>query len=696
MAGKQIFIKILIPFLLFLVCFPILIYTSYPSIGWWDSGGEAVNAFRLSIPGASGSILYILLGRFFTILFFFVSPIRAITLVSIFSTSLAALFFYFTLKLILNRLDPSIENWVKMSTALVTAVSLPFLFSIWSESHVCRVYSLGLLITSILAFISVKIWLTEDEYLKMRLFLIGIYFLGLDFAAHRLNQPFVVFFLLALFLQKHKWLFKYQFWLITLSVYLLSLTVHFYLLARSPLNPPLYMEEVKSFGQLISWIRMERYGESNFKILFSRRAPFWDYQLKFMYLRYFAWNFFGTNGKGLIPLLNYILFFLGSIGFFLSFFKSKKIWIYLFILFSIFSFILAFYFNVSDGFHHIREIDRLYLPSFLIFLIWVGIGLYFSIAYILKILPGTSFVRKISFTLLIIIAVLFLPVNLIFSNWQKCNKQNYYFPEDFAMNLLSSCEKNGVLFTNGDNDTYPLWYLQHVKGYRQDVIVANIPLLNINFFQEQLSKLDNSFLPDANLLKLPAITTILLPDSLKIKIPPPLIPVNKFQGYDTLEIKFEGHPLNDQKLLLIQDQVILSFLKKNMWGRPVYFASTVNARNRVGLEDYLGFTGIVSKLIPEKRIEIIPQELEKNLTKTYQFRFLNDPKVYLNSSQSAIYNNYRYAFIRLADYYLEQGNYDKVIKIFSEMKDKLPDWRFSEHQNKIVVDFEKKLNKYIK
>ncbi len=674
-----------IPVILFLFTFSILQYTAYPSIGWWDSGEYAVISTNLSVPGPGGSILFVLLGWLSTKLFFFVAPIKAITLVSIISTALSSVFFYYTILMILKKFSEKNEL-AKMTISFIIASSIPFLYSIWQEAHVSRVYTLGLLLTSILIFCTFSIWLTEDEGKKVKFFLFLIFILGLDFSAHRLNSPFIplIFVLIFLFLRNN--LLNFKFWFAVIFLYFMGLSIHSYLLIRSQFYPLLDMGNTHTFQQLFSWIKMEQYGGGfNILNLFKRNAPLWDYQIKFMYLRYFSWNFLGIENSGnFLSFLSKLSFILGSIGFIYSLFRKFKIWILIFITFLLYSIILILYLNVQAGFHNVREIDRLFIPSFYIFTIWVSIGLYFIFVIIDKLISKINFNRKIIYSVVIIIAILILPLNMLISNWDECNKNKYYFPVDFAYNILSSCEKNAVLFTNGDNDTYPLWYLQYVEGYRTDVCVANLSLLNLRSYVEQITKKPFYFPIDSMVMKTFGFepSTLGKPELIEII---PSVPINISK--DTLRFTYTGRKMGDKNIITTQDMILLSFLKENKLKRPVYFSSTVASANLIGLKDYLHSVGIINKLLPFKGDEILPNEMGKNLTEVYKYRYFNDRDVRLDEMTRNLYNNFRTAFLLFSNYYIKIGDKQKAKKMFDIMNDKLPLWRFSETQNESIKKF---------
>jgi len=699
-------LKKFIPALLFLTSFIILFYTSYPSIGWWDSGFYAAASKDLGIPHPGGSILFVLLGKIFTLLFFFISTAKAVTLVNIVSTSIAAVFLYYALLNLFRNLPIQSDEWVKVSGGFLTGLSLPFMYSIWIQSNVTRVYILGLLFTAIIIFCTVKIWFSQDEAQKVRLFLLIIFLMAIDFTAHRLNSPFMPMILILLAIPLRKQLLSIKFWAMIIVLYLVGQSLHLYLLFRSQVHPPLDVGFTNTFGKLIPWIRMEMYGqESNLSLLFNRRAPLWDYQLKYMYLRYFGWNFLGKEGLATFFHQSYLSIaplILGCFGFIYSLLKRAKVWVLISIVFLFYSIILVFYLNVEQGFHNIREIDRLFIPSYFIFLMWVGIGLYALYALLLNLFKTDNLAKKIASVSLVIIGFVVLPLNQIVSNSDECNKNRFYFPADFAYNLLNSCEKDAILFTNGDNDTYPLWYMQYAEGIRQDVRVVNLSLLNlkenIKLLRDQEPKVPISF-DDEQLKNLQASPW---PEKREITIP---IPAESYQQYidklkpidttltatDNPELSFNVIPTLQGKGVRVQDLMVIDILKTNQFQRPIYFSSTVTPMNLIGLDDYLSTVGIVRKLLLVKNIKILPDDTENLLTEVYRYRSFSDPKVKADKSTTYINLNFRNVSLMLTYHYLQMGNKEKAKEIYNFVQKKLPKWRFNEEQNKFLVNVEKAL-----
>lgn len=685
-------VKRFIPWILFISIFIPLTITSYPSISWWNSGGYASGAFSLGIPDPGGSILFILLGKVFAVLLFFLPVIKAIMLVSITASSLAAVLLYYSLIAIFDNINHETSDTVKTTAAFIVSLSAPFMYSIWIESVAVQAYSLGLFLTGLLIFCSVKIWFSYDDKEKKGYIYLTAFLMGLDFTAHRLNTPFIPVFVLLMLFPLRKQLTKIQFWLAIAGLYLMGISLNLYLLFRSPMNPAYAMDDIRNFGALMDWITMKRFGESNFSILFNRRAPFWDYQVNHMYLRYFGWNFTGSMGEGTIfnkLFLSFIPIILGIYGFIYSLIKKFRTWILIFTAFLFYSFGLVLYSNIREGFDMMREIDRLFIPSFYVFLIFTGIGFYLIFFYLHKFLMKLRIPAGTGLLLVSLFGCIILPVNIFMTNLPECNKSGFFFPEDFAYNMLAGCEKNAILFTNGDNDTYPLWYLQTVEGIRPDITVVNLPLLNTSFYVSQLQRKYKIFSGNSEIFSDEKFRPSLIDTAVSLKLEGEGLTDDS--RIDSLVVEYGGRDFGRKKGLLPQDKALISLLESNKWKRPVYFASTVYEDNMLGLSGYLCITGIDRKLLPIKCDSIIPQKLRDNLLRKYRYRNFNNPSVYTDRTANSLFNNYRHLFVLLSRYYLEQGNKKEARHIFEEMEARLPDWRFSKSQNEEILNFKPEL-----
>jgi tetratricopeptide (TPR) repeat protein len=241
---------------------------------------------------------------------------------------------------------------------------------------------------------------------------------------------------------------------------------------------------------------------------------------------------------------------------------------------------------------------------------------------------------------------------------------------EYNKNIMASCEKNAILFTNGDNDTYPMWFLQFVEQYRTDITVVNLSLLNVPWYIQQLK---NSYPFGKNNLFLTLTDNHI--DSLKVElweeklveVPVMHDPLNK-EG----KIEWLVKPTIDDKAIRIQDLMLMEIFKSNDWNRPVYFSTTVYDGNKIGLANYLTLEGLVYKLNSHEE-KTSTEKLYSNLTEVYTYDGVNDKHIDYVEEMQNLYQNYRHVYITLASLYAEADQKEQVIKALSLMNKNLPE-----------------------
>ncbi|HEX6983475.1 MAG TPA: DUF2723 domain-containing protein [Balneolaceae bacterium] len=321
--------------------------------------------------------------------------------------------------------------------------------------------------------------------------------------------------------------------LICYAMILIGYSSYALIFIRSIADPPIDENNPETVESFISYLKREQYGSTPLlsgytyenslggidrseEVLFPRRYSsqpshmkqyaqyssdldyFIDYQLNHMYIRYFNWNFIGREsdiqGTGWQagfsesqyednPAHNsyfYIPFLLGLFGMLFHFQKDWKRALSVLALFIMTGFAIIVFLNQTPL--QPRERDYAYVGSFFAFSIWIGLGASGLVELVKDYFKSNKIIAYG------ILGVLFLasPVLMGMQNYNDHDRSNNYVASDYAYNLLQSVAPNGILFTNGDNDTFPLWYLQEVMGVRTDVRVVCLSLLNTEWYIKQL------------------------------------------------------------------------------------------------------------------------------------------------------------------------------------------------------------------
>jgi hypothetical protein len=217
----------------------------------------------------------------------------------------------------------------------------------------------------------------------------------------------------------------------------------------------------------------------------SRSDFFWRYQINHMYIRYFKWQFWGRIGEQAdISQLWALPFLLGVLGLGHHFSRDSKRAFSVLALFILTGVAIILYLNQDDP--QPRERDYSYVGSFFAFAIWIGIGASALLEKLKDWRKGSPLVFSAAITVMLLV----IPFNMLRANYHTHDRSGNYVAWEYSYNLLNTCDPNAILFTNGDNDTFPLWYLQEVEGIRKDVRVVNLSLLNTPWYIKQLKHME--------------------------------------------------------------------------------------------------------------------------------------------------------------------------------------------------------------
>ncbi|MDW8437697.1 MAG: DUF2723 domain-containing protein [Chloroherpetonaceae bacterium] len=475
---------------------------------------------------------------------------------------------------------------------------------------------------------------------------------------------------------------------------------------RSKTNPPINENAPNTMEKLYSYLNREQYGDypifkrrwsqdpqhqENYKKYSSDLDFFLKYQVTHLYLRYFGWQFIGRYGDVQDDGIDFskfwgIPFGIGLFGMLYHFRRQWNMALVVLALLLLTGVFINIYANPPEP--QPRERDYVYVGSFFAFAIWIGIGidgLFETIRENLREnLKGETQLTTATVGLCLF-GLIFVNGRMLQVNYHSHDRSGNYAPWDYAYNLLNSCAKDGILFTNGDNDTFPLWYLQEVAGVRQDVRVVNLSLANTDWYVRQLIyesprgakpiKMNISERELKNFGYEPWSAKVV-----ELPVPPSLKEAVRFydagnrtplnldsnatairNAVDTIRWTFEPYIRlqGGQGYIRAQDRVVYETIVNNYKDRPIYFAVTVSDNNRIGIDSYLRMDGFAYRVVPVKTDSygyIEPEIMWDKLMNVYRYRNLDDTTVYYDENSRRMVGNYRTVMLQLAQRYAEKPN----------------------------------------
>lgn len=444
---------------------------------------------------------------------------------------------------------------------------------------------------------------------------------------------------------------------------------------RSLKNPGIDENDPETVSAAVSYLHREQYGQHSWdredamaqnksEVQYKNSFDFfWRYQFKRMYVRYFNWQYMGRadgggvgwSGAGVdLRQLWALPFLIGMIGAFFHFSKDWKRAFPVLALFVMTGLAIVLYVNNPDP--QPRERDYSYVGSFMTFAIWIGLGALAVFDGVGKVIKKKK-LQKIVLPVVSILLLIALPLNLLFANYESHSRKGNYVASDYAYNLLNSCEENAILFTNGDNDTFPLWYMQEVENFRTDVKIVNLSLLNTPWYIKQIKNAE------------PKIPLRWSDAQIETIRPVPW----KTQEITVAGLKTKVKPTYGNQFLRVQDLMIFELIRVADWKTPIYFAVTVSGTSRLGLDDYLSMEGQVLRLYPYKVDKIDENKIFDNFTSNYKFRNLNNPDVYFSPNTQRLMQNYRTAVLQATMKFIDNGQEDKAKELLNTIEQKIPE-----------------------
>ena len=700
--------------------------TVEPTASLWDCPEFITCGYKLEIGHPPGAPFFMLVANLFSQFASSPSQVALmVNLLSALLSAGCIFFLFLTIthlakKLICPSIDTySIPNVITIETCgLVGALAYTFSDTFWFSAVEAEVYAFSSFLTALMFWLILK-WEDEaDSPRSDRWILLIAYITGLSIGVHLLcllclpAMVFVVWFrkknLFTHLVKARRRLLRLLF--SCLLMFLVGFSSYGVILVRANACLPMCENEPKTLSTLGRYLSREQYGQTPlypriYSMYHASAYESWmgdiethdgvptkgenlryflSYQVNFMYWRYFFWNFVGRQnniqGQGEVEHGNWITGFrwiddwllgcdtsrlpadladnkgrnvfyglpllLGMLGMLWQWRKGsegrRQLWI-VSLLFVMTGLAIVIYLNQTPM--QPRERDYAYVGSFYAFAIWIGMGA----AYLRKMAP----------------LALLIPLQMASQTWDDHDRSGRYTCRDFGRNYLMTMQDDGfpVIFTNGDNDTFPLWYNQEVEGVRRDTRDCNLEYLQTDWYIDQMKRpaYDSPALPiswshedyrQGKMEYLPINT-----DSLSIP-----------SSEGTMVISLKG-----KQYLLKNELMVLEMLSNAVWTRPFYMSISMG-NNLSFLRDHLVLEGLAYRISPTadgRQVDV--ERLYNNIMHRYRYGGLSTKGLYIDEDVKHMANTHQFIMGVLIDSLLQQGDTQRALKVCRKWQQEMPE-----------------------
>jgi hypothetical protein len=613
--------------------FTLYLLTLAPSVAMWDTGEYMAAAKVLGIPHPPGNPFFMLLGHAFASLPIPVSYAEKINILAALCSALSAGFWFLITERIVARWI--VEKWQRLVVAGLATLIGATAFTVWNQSVVNeKVYTVSLLFFTIVSWLMIQ-WIEDPDGRRAdRILILVAFLLGLGYSNHPAGFLPLPAAGVAVLMVRWRTLLRWKLILAALGALIIGLTPFIYEPVRAAYFPGINegaptacatkLEASCTFTKLtkerlMANINREQYGQK-----LERGAPY-SAQVGMWWL-YFKWQWLRDSHQTM-PGLQFVMAFLflglGLLGGYVHWDRDRKTFWYFGPLMFTMTLALIYYLNFKYGWsqdpdlgntvdREVRDRDYFYIWSFSAWGVWAAIGLSFlweQLAYVVggetsgevktvgrKQAALVTWPTRRGFMLAApLLLVAFIP---LVANWKFASRAGHRFTQHWAHDYLNSLEPYAIVVTNGDNDTFPLWYAQEVDGVRRDVTVAVTTYLDTDWFIRQMIRrpIENYDAakgpaiyrgkqwkkPTGPPLRMTFAEADAIPEYIQITQPQIFR-----QGNITLNIP-PGY-------LVRHDLVLLRLIKDAFPERPIYVST--GGGQGLGLDPYLVSHGFVQKLV---------------------------------------------------------------------------------------------------
>jgi MFS family permease len=686
--------------------------TLAPTTAWWDTSEYIATAYILGIPHPPGNPLFVALAKTWSLLLapLGLSVAVRINLFAALTSALASFFFFLVIHRILSVTMK--ERWMATVGAAAGALIGATAYTVWNQSNVNeKVYTVSVMVIAAVSWLVLRWYDRRDQPAGLRPLLAAIYLMVLGSTSHLMSVLAVPAVGIVVLLAAPSVLWSGRFWARLVPLILIGLSFSFFLPIRAAQRPVInegdpvcdsFVESAKAIytngkqgcEALGSSLTREQYGKADW--LTERQAPIGHQMLN--YFQWFDWQWARGLDLSEQPLgarlpATVLFLALGIMGFMVMWRSDRTVFVYFTTLALTLTVGLVVYLNFKYGYslapyiqdfraHEVRERDYFFTAGFMLWGVIAGIGLAGFWAALSEQIGGNY--MKASPVFLVAL------VPLVF-NWSWADRSGDYAARDWAYDLLMSVEPYGVLFTNGDNDTFPLWYAQEVEDVRKDVTVIVVQYLYTEWYTAQLRDLtepsrqrlfDEQFafgIYDPVTPKPSGAITTLSNEEMRGAVGA-VLDRDVTIRLGPLAVQYPEGTYLDRA-----HQLALRIIADSLEERPIYFASTGGLLGDLGLRNWGVRHGLATKLLmrdlddeelPEGLVKVTPEmggevfDLERNLAlvnDVYEYRGLLDRAIWQDRSTLNIPVQYQFLFGQLADAVRMDGRPEEEFNAMVEM-----------------------------
>ncbi len=684
--------------------FALYVVTLAPTTAFWDTSEYIATAHILGIPHPPGNALFVVLARAWILL---LSPLGMpvavrVNLLAALTTS-GAIFFLFLIAYRVAR--PTLGDHRRaLAGATASALLGATAYTVWNQANVNeKVYTVSVLVIAAVSWLAVRWYDQPENPRRDRYLLVALFLMVLGSTNHLMSvlpAPALVVFVL---MTHPTFVLRKSFLVRAIPLVFLGLSFNFFLPIRAAQDPIINEGDPvcdTATGAAVAVFTNGKYGCPALAYNLARgqyqKPPATERQATFgaqlkNYWQYFGWQW----ARGLDPSelpgtarlpFNLLFLGLGFAGLWAAFRADRAVFTYLAVLTGTLTVGLVFYLNFKYGFSlaapgqepEVRERDYFFIAGFILWGSLAGMGLSWVWAVVSRQLQSQRA------PLLTAPILGFALVPLLF-NWAWADRADDWAARDWAYDLLMSVEPYGVLFTNGDNDTFPLWYAQEVEDVRKDVTVIVGQYLHTDWYPKQIvsqSRPENQRpFPSEQALGIYSPSP-----------PMPTKPVTRLTD-DQLD-RIGGTQLGRDETINLGDlavtypagmvlnrehQIVLAIIADSIDERPIYFAASGGTMSQIGLDRWGVRQGLVTKLMPRNlETAVVPgvvqgspeyggafYDVERSLRlydDVYAFRGIRDREIWQDRSTLMIPWMFYATSLQLADVIRGSGGDPAVVE----------------------------------